>query len=750
MHTKRLMFFAQSINLFLVVGLLLAQPHTVITYSASDEIITNPERGFSSYQDSKLSASLVRSLRNQHVSVIQRIYTIPQFNHSALSESFLQLVQDDLNAVRTGGGKVVMRFSYTDDQNGADAPLDTILKQIEQLKPILQKNYDVIAYMEAGFIGAWGEWYYSSNHLNNTADRRTVLFALLEALPKQRCVVVRTPNYKRLIFEDNNPLTPEEAFTGTKKARTGAHNDCFLASNTDYGTYLDSDIEGDKNYLNQDNRYVPQGGETCSPSAYSGCSNALQDLERMHWSVLNKDYNTDVLNGWVDGGCMNEIKRRLGYRFVLKQAVIPDSTKPGGVFHLEVDIKNVGFAALYNKHLLEIVLRNVQDGRTWRLASNEDPRFWQSGDSLTVHVDGGLPADMPEGAYETLLHLADPVDSLRYRPEYAIRSANENMWEDSTGYIDLLHSMVVSSQASGNDYNGENVFEYFQTKPTPPLPQTKIQIDGSFDDWQNVPRLDIAPDEEQAGDALNGSVDITDIWVTNDSDNLFISYQMAANHNDNYFYHVFIDVDRNTTTGFHSGGSHAGIDIMIENNSLWLYAGTNGEWAWTSGSAPVLAWGAQDPSRVEIAIDRTILTEQGAGSVINLIFNVNDLNDSNPDDYAPDGYTEHSYSYTFNATAIETRDYAQLPKTLRLRIYPNPFNNRVKIKINSAHLKNIEGAIYDVRGQLVKSFSGEKIRSGEVCWDGTNQSNNSVGSGLYIFRLSSGNVQATEKLILLK
>ncbi len=90
-----------------------------------------------------------------------------------------------------------------------------------------------------------------------------------------------------------------------------------LQSATDYGTYLDNDIEGDKNYLNLDNRFVPQGGETCCDCGYAGCENSLEDLARMHWSVLNKDYHPDVLKRWISEGCMDEIKRRLGYRFEL-------------------------------------------------------------------------------------------------------------------------------------------------------------------------------------------------------------------------------------------------------------------------------------------------------------------------------------------------------------------------------------------------------------------------------------------------
>jgi hypothetical protein len=62
------------------------------------------------------------------------------------------------------------------------------------------------------------------------------------------------------------------------------------------------------------------GGETCNPSSYSGCVNALMVMERFHWSYLNIGYHRTVLNDWEDRGCMDEVKKRLGYRFVLDQA----------------------------------------------------------------------------------------------------------------------------------------------------------------------------------------------------------------------------------------------------------------------------------------------------------------------------------------------------------------------------------------------------------------------------------------------
>jgi hypothetical protein len=436
-------------------------PQSTITYQGTDEIFSNPERGFSAYRSNPITISFINSLKAINVTVIQRIYTIPQYNDVPLPESFLNTVQTDLSTARLGGVKVIPRFSYTNNQNGEDAALDTILLHINQLAPILQENYDVINYVEAGFIGAWGEWYYSSHNLNNTTSRRTVTYALLDALPIQRNVVVRTPDYKRKIFQVSTPLDSLEAFSGTKRSRVGAHNDCFLADATDYGTYLYNDIEGDKNYLNQDNRYVPQGGETCCDCGYAGCSNALVDLARMRYSVLNKDYHPSVLSRWVTEGCMDEVKRRLGYRFELLQATISDSIKPAGIFNLNFEITNKGFASPFNPRNLEIILRDNSDNQKYRLVTDVDPRFWMAGDTMFVSVTGGIPSDMSEGNYSAYLFLADPEYRLHDNPDYAIRLANSNVWEDSTGYNSLNHNVKITNNAGGNIYTGTSYFELY-------------------------------------------------------------------------------------------------------------------------------------------------------------------------------------------------------------------------------------------------------------------------------------------------
>ncbi len=432
---------------------------TTISYDSSGTIIPNPERGFSVHKSSKMTLSYLAALR-EDVTVVQRLYTMPQFNDGPIEQYYLDIMQEDFDTAREGGVKLVLRFSYTDNQSGADAPLDTILMHLDQLQPLLAANADVIAYLEAGFIGAWGEWYYSSNNLNNTTSYRAVLQKIEEVLPTRRMVVVRTPKYKRAIFDYLDPLTTEEAFTGIDRARTGAHNDCFLAARDDYGTYVSNDIEGDKDYLNLDNRYVPQGGETCNDDAtYTNCANALADLERMRWSVLNKDYHPSVLSRWVTGGCMDEVKRRLGYRFRLLEAVIADSVRPGGALSMSFQVINDGWASTFNPRNVDLILRRADLEKCYYLRTDADPGFWLGGDTATVTITGGIPDTMATGEWEILLHLSDPEPELRHRPEYAIQLANVGLWEPNSGYNTFNHSVSISASAGGDVYTGDNYFQ---------------------------------------------------------------------------------------------------------------------------------------------------------------------------------------------------------------------------------------------------------------------------------------------------
>lgn len=440
-------------------------PSTINTsYQSSSEDFPNPERGFyinfrADNENSPLPLQSLQNARAKNITLVKRIYHIPQFRNSALSQNFLNLIAQDCKVARQAGVKLIIVFTYNFEDGGSDASRSTILSHLDQLQPTLKANQDVVALMDAGFIGYWGEWHHSKNGLDNTTDRKAILSKILSVLPKNRMVGLRYAEHKTQIFNNTNPLTPEEAFNGSERARTGAVNNCFLAGYEDWGTYDWQNPEKTKNFLSLDNRYVAQGGETCNPSEYDDCPNALNDLERMHWSYINSEFEETVLKGWQDQGCMATIKRRLGYRFRLINSTIPKKVKPAGTFSMQFQITNEGWASPYNPRNLEVILRNKTTGQKYYLPLSEAVRMWMPGETKAVNVTGGIPANMPSGEYEVLLNLPDPLSSLNQRPEYSIRLANQNVWQASTGYNSLLQSVIVDSNATGGNYSGSQFFK---------------------------------------------------------------------------------------------------------------------------------------------------------------------------------------------------------------------------------------------------------------------------------------------------
>lgn len=84
--------------------------------------------------------------------------------------------------------------------------------------------------------------------------------------------------------------------------------------------------------------------------------------------------------------------------------------------------------------------------------------------------------------------------------------------------------------------------------------------------------------------------------------------------------------------------------------------------------------------------------------------------------------------------------------------YPNPFNPETTIVFSLAEPTTADLAIYNVRGQKVRSFGADYYESGEhqVRWNGTNDNGAPVSSGVYFFKIGAGRYTATKKMILLK
>ncbi len=284
-----------------------------------------------------------------------------------------------------------------------------------------------------------------TRHITN---KRDILFALLDALPANRMVTVRTPDAKAGIFGTTTPLSDTTGFTGTRQARTGHLNDCFLASDSDYGTYP-SPVETWKSYIAQDANYVPEGGETCGLySPRTDCPSATAEMARLHWTQLNSQYHTGVLDSWRTQGCFNDVRRKLGYRLTLRDATWTSAVKPGGVLELTVHLANEGYAALYNPRPMFAVLSAGTTVLRAQLAI--EPRRWKSASDSTFTVRLRVPANLSAGTYKVSLWLPDEAQALRSNPAYTVRFANTNVWDAATGFNQLTDAFAVDPAAPGD------------------------------------------------------------------------------------------------------------------------------------------------------------------------------------------------------------------------------------------------------------------------------------------------------------
>jgi hypothetical protein len=92
-----------------------------------------------------------------------------------------------------------------------------------------------------------------------------------------------------------------------------------------------------------------------------------------------------------------------------------------------------------------------------------------------------------------------------------------------------------------------------------------------------------------------------------------------------------------------------------------------------------------------------------------------------------------------------------------LHVYPNPFSKFTDIRyqipeeVDSRQKTVVSMKIYDATGRLVRQWDYPTIRlSDHISWDGTDQLNRQLGSGVYFVTLQAGDYSATKKLLLIR
>jgi uncharacterized repeat protein (TIGR01451 family) len=84
--------------------------------------------------------------------------------------------------------------------------------------------------------------------------------------------------------------------------------------------------------------------------------------------------------------------------------------------------------------------------------------------------------------------------------------------------------------------------------------------------------------------------------------------------------------------------------------------------------------------------------------------------------------------------------------------YPNPFNPATTISFSVAKAGNVDLRVYNTKGQLVRTLVSEAKKEGRhtIVWNGLDNNGKSVSSGMYLYRMQTGNFISTHKMMLIK
>ena len=94
-----------------------------------------------------------------------------------------------------------------------------------------------------------------------------------------------------------------------------------------------------------------------------------------------------------------------------------------------------------------------------------------------------------------------------------------------------------------------------------------------------------------------------------------------------------------------------------------------------------------------------------------------------------------------------------MPKEFALhQNYPNPFNPITFLRFDLPQDGLVNITIYDMMGRIVKTLVNGSQTAGykSIQWNATNNRNEPVSAGLYLYTIQAGEFRSSKKMVLLK
>ena len=500
-----------------------------ISYTESLDETPNPYRGFYSsevlsyHRGQKNFANDMSKYRNSLVHL--RIDISDFTNHdgrdgfkddieiNSSTTNMLSALDGTLQSLRENNGTAVVRIAYDAGYKGKlkdsgdtkrtvwePRSINKALQHQQAIGEIFAKYPDVIASVECGVFGPWGEMH--SSDFRTEANVKKVVGKWLEVLPDSIPISVRQPEFYSwwsgvsIKSIDSDVTTPEQA-----AYRVGVYNDGYLGSYDDRGTFRDRERE--VAWLSNQAKHTLYGGEIvlfeeddAHPTNVQPTGLYMeQEAFKTHTSYLNVGWNDEIIanmkktkfkgyNSLYNNGSLTEfnyVQNHLGYRYVVRNVSLTRETSKYENFALEAGIENVGFANLVKEKKAYLILKSTDGNfeKTYDLsaldpslgesAANVDPRNWDSTATTSVKVNVDIPDDFAEGKYEVYIKLVTDTSNGVYH-SYPIRFSNSSNIYDENLEANYLGSFLIvegtleegsDNSGSGNSGNG--------TKENPPV-----------------------------------------------------------------------------------------------------------------------------------------------------------------------------------------------------------------------------------------------------------------------------------------
>ena len=287
-------------------------------------------------------------------------------------------------------------------------------------------------------------------------------------------------------------------------------------------------------------------------------------------------------------GCIENIKRKLGYRLQLVSGHFRTEAQAGQAILLSLEFQNVGYAAPFNPRGLELVLRHTVIGEEFyaALSRDTDVRRWLPGTNHVLTAQLSLPSDLPLGSYELLLNLPDPTPTLYGLIPYSVRLANSNalssvgtvlgdVWEPATGYHNLHQTLNINATATNSLPNGTEInvlkfsavaetYETWKARNFPSNPGAGVP-DGNPDADDRLNLIEYA-----VGSNPNSAQDPSYLDVSFDTSAFFLSVRKGPGAANDVRYEV------EGSPGLVPGSWSSSLVTILENNAASIRARYDG------------------------------------------------------------------------------------------------------------------------------------------------------------------------------